>query len=80
MAQQIEQQQIRQPQNISQATVRQAQETDSWIADLSKTAGRIGDVMDLMNAVALQRKLLTLTATIEAGCAGHVKMLAAQIA
>ena len=63
-------QQVRQSQNISQAAVRQAQETNARIAELSKAAGRIGDVVDLINAVASQTNLLALNATIEAARAG----------
>ncbi|AVT83554.1 chemotaxis protein [Rhodopseudomonas palustris] len=84
-------QQVRQSQNISQAAVRQAQETNARIAELSKAAGRIGDVVDLINAVASQTNLLALNATIEAARAGEagrgfavvaaeVKALAAQTA
>jgi methyl-accepting chemotaxis protein len=64
-------QQVRQAQNISQAAVRQAQETNARIADLSTAAARIGDVVNLINAVASQTNLLALNATIEAARAGE---------
>ncbi|MCP9628781.1 methyl-accepting chemotaxis protein [Rhodopseudomonas palustris] len=84
-------QQVRQSQDISQAAVRQAQETNARISELSSAAGRIGDVVDLINAVASQTNLLALNATIEAARAGEagrgfavvaseVKALAAQTA
>ncbi|WP_022720272.1 methyl-accepting chemotaxis protein [Rhodopseudomonas sp. B29] len=83
--------QMRQSQDISRAAVRQAQETNARISELSSAANRIGDVVNLINAVAAQTNLLALNATIEAARAGEagrgfavvaseVKALAAQTA
>ncbi|ABE38975.1 chemotaxis sensory transducer [Rhodopseudomonas palustris BisB5] len=84
-------QQAQQSQEISQAAVRQAEETNGRIAELSHAADRIGEVIKLINAVAAQTNLLALNATIEAARAGEagrgfavvaseVKALAAQTA
>ncbi len=69
----------------------QAEITDSRIAELTRAAGRIGDVIKLITAIAEQTNLLALNATIEAARAGaagkgfavvaqEVKALAAQTA
>ena len=83
--------QAQQSQEISQAAVRQAKETNERIGVLSQAADRIGEVVKLINAVAAQTNLLALNATIEAARAGEagrgfavvaseVKALAAQTA
>jgi methyl-accepting chemotaxis protein len=76
---------------ISHEAVAQAEKTDGRIADLTRAAGRIGDVVKLITAIAEQTNLLALNATIEAARAGdagrgfavvaqEVKALAAQTA
>jgi methyl-accepting chemotaxis protein len=76
---------------IANEAVKQARKTDGRIAELSQMAGRIGDVVKLINAIAEQTNLLALNATIEAARAGEagkgfaivaqeVKALAAQTA
>ncbi len=76
---------------ISGEAVKQAEKTDGRIAQLSQSAGRIGDVVKLITAIAEQTNLLALNATIEAARAGdagkgfavvaqEVKALAAQTA
>ena len=71
--------------------MRQAEQTNERIAELSQAAGRIGEVVKLIAAVAAQTNLLALNATIEAARAGEagrgfavvaseVKALAAQTA
>jgi methyl-accepting chemotaxis protein len=71
--------------------VRQAERTDARVNELASAAGRIGDVIKLINAIAEQTNLLALNATIEAARAGEsgrgfavvaseVKALAAQTA
>jgi methyl-accepting chemotaxis protein len=74
---------------IAREAVAQAEKTDGRIAELTRAAGRIGDVVNLITAIAEQTNLLALNATIEAARAGEagrgfavvaqeVKALAAQ--
>jgi methyl-accepting chemotaxis protein len=83
--------QVRDSARIAGAAVEQAQKTNDRVGELSKAAGRIGDVVELINAIAGQTNLLALNATIEAARAGdagrgfavvasEVKALAAQTA
>jgi methyl-accepting chemotaxis protein len=83
--------QVQQSESITNAAVRQAEQTNARIAELSQSAGRIGEVVKLIAAVAEQTNLLALNATIEAARAGEagrgfavvaseVKALAAQTA
>ena len=83
--------QVKQSESITQAAVRQAEQTNERIIELSQSAGRIGEVVKLIAAVAEQTNLLALNATIEAARAGEagrgfavvaseVKALAAQTA
>jgi methyl-accepting chemotaxis protein len=83
--------QVHESSKIAGDAVKQAQKTDGKIAELSRAAGRIGDVVKLISSVAEQTNLLALNATIEAARAGEagkgfavvaheVKALAAQTA
>jgi methyl-accepting chemotaxis protein len=51
--------------------VGQARQTNDRVSELSKAAGRIGNVVELINAIAGQTNLLALNATIEAARAGE---------
>ena len=83
--------QVHESSQIAHEAVHQAEKTDARINELSQAAGRIGDVVNLISAVAQQTNLLALNATIEAARAGEagkgfavvaqeVKALAAQTA
>ncbi|WP_407176945.1 methyl-accepting chemotaxis protein [Bradyrhizobium sp. STM 3562] len=56
---------------IASRAVNQAQETDGTVQGLAKSAGRIGEVIGLINTIAAQTNLLALNATIEAARAGE---------
>jgi methyl-accepting chemotaxis protein len=56
--------------SIANQAVEQARNTNQSVAELSKAAARIGDVVELINTIAGQTNLLALNATIEAARAG----------
>jgi methyl-accepting chemotaxis protein len=56
---------------IAGRAVNQARETDGTVQGLAKSAGRIGEVIGLINTIAAQTNLLALNATIEAARAGE---------
>jgi methyl-accepting chemotaxis protein len=62
--------QVQVSQQVASAAVQQAEETNGRIAELSQSAGRIGEVVKMISAVAEQTNLLALNATIEAARAG----------
>ncbi|HYA04784.1 MAG TPA: methyl-accepting chemotaxis protein [Xanthobacteraceae bacterium] len=83
--------QVQESTRIAREAVAQAEMTDGRINELTRAAGRIGDVVKLITAIAEQTNLLALNATIEAARAGEagrgfavvaqeVKALAAQTA
>jgi methyl-accepting chemotaxis protein len=83
--------QVQESGRITREAVQQAEITDARIAKLALAADRIGDVTQLITAIAGQTNLLALNATIEAARAGEagrgfavvaqeVKALAAQTA
>jgi methyl-accepting chemotaxis protein len=83
--------QVQESSRIALNAVKQAETTDARIVQLSQAAGRIGEVVRLITAVAEQTNLLALNATIEAARAGEagrgfavvaseVKQLASQTA
>ncbi|MFX7094746.1 methyl-accepting chemotaxis protein, partial [Acinetobacter baumannii] len=55
---------------IASRAVKQASDTDGTVQGLAKSAGRIGEVVGLINTIAAQTNLLALNATIEAARAG----------
>jgi methyl-accepting chemotaxis protein len=57
--------------SIANEAVAQARKTNDSVAELSKAAARIGDVVELINTIAGQTNLLALNATIEAARAGE---------
>jgi methyl-accepting chemotaxis protein len=56
---------------IASGAVNQARETDGTVQGLATSAGRIGEVVGLINSIAAQTNLLALNATIEAARAGE---------
>jgi methyl-accepting chemotaxis protein len=63
--------QVHESSRIAIGAVKQAEQTDARIAQLSQAASRIGDVIKLITAIAAQTNLLALNATIEAARAGE---------
>jgi methyl-accepting chemotaxis protein len=83
--------QVQDSARMAMAAVDEAGKTNDRVEQLAKAAARIGDVIELINAIARQTNLLALNATIEAARAGEsgrgfavvaseVKMLAEQTA
>jgi methyl-accepting chemotaxis protein len=62
---------VQESSRIATDAVTQATRTDRQVKELSTAAGRIGDVVALINAIAEQTNLLALNATIEAARAGE---------
>jgi len=56
---------------IASRAVGQARDTDGTVQGLAQSAGRIGEVVGLINTIAAQTNLLALNATIEAARAGE---------
>jgi Methyl-accepting chemotaxis protein len=63
--------QVQESARIAGDAVDQARKTNDRVAELSKAAARIGDVVELINTIAGQTNLLALNATIEAARAGE---------
>jgi methyl-accepting chemotaxis protein len=63
--------QVQDSARIANEALAQARKTNDNVADLAKAAARIGDVVELINAIAGQTNLLALNATIEAARAGE---------
>jgi methyl-accepting chemotaxis protein len=63
--------QVQESSRIAKDAVQQTVRTDTRISELSHAAGRIGDVIKLITAIAEQTNLLALNATIEAARAGE---------
>ncbi|EGF89734.1 methyl-accepting chemotaxis protein MCP signaling domain protein [Asticcacaulis biprosthecium C19] len=64
-------QQVTRTSQVTQAAVTEAQRTEAAIATLSAAAGQIGEVINLIQAIAAQTNLLALNATIESARAGE---------
>jgi methyl-accepting chemotaxis protein len=62
---------VRESNEIAEAAVLQAEQTDGRIGKLSRAAQEIGEVVKLITAIAEQTNLLALNATIEAARAGE---------
>ena len=56
---------------LASRAVNQARDTDGTVQGLAQSAGRIGEVVGLINTIAAQTNLLALNATIEAARAGE---------
>ncbi|MBJ7407778.1 MAG: PAS domain-containing protein [Bradyrhizobium sp.] len=63
--------QVQDSSRIASEAVSQAHATTERVSELSRAASRIGDVVELINAIAGQTNLLALNATIEAARAGE---------
>jgi methyl-accepting chemotaxis protein len=63
--------QVQESARMANEAVDQARRTNGRVSELSKAAGRIGDVVELINTIAGQTNLLALNATIEAARAGE---------
>jgi methyl-accepting chemotaxis protein len=63
--------QVQESARMAGAAVEQASKTNDRVGELAKAAARIGDVVELINAIAGQTNLLALNATIEAARAGE---------
>ena len=63
--------QVQESARIANNAVDQARKTNDRVAELSKAAARIGDVVELISTIAGQTNLLALNATIEAARAGE---------
>ena len=63
--------QVQESARMASDAVGQARATTDQVAELSKAATRIGDVVELINTIAGQTNLLALNATIEAARAGE---------
>jgi methyl-accepting chemotaxis protein len=63
--------QVQESARVADVAVGQAQRTNARVAELTKAASRIGDVVELINTIASQTNLLALNATIEAARAGE---------
>jgi methyl-accepting chemotaxis protein len=63
--------QVQESARMAGDAVDQARTTNDRVGELSKAAGRIGDVVELINTIAGQTNLLALNATIEAARAGE---------
>ncbi|MEY9468533.1 aerotaxis receptor [Bradyrhizobium yuanmingense] len=63
--------QVQDSSRIASEAVSQAHATTERVSELSRAAARIGDVVELINAIAGQTNLLALNATIEAARAGR---------
>ncbi|MED5549630.1 MAG: PAS domain-containing methyl-accepting chemotaxis protein [Pseudomonadota bacterium] len=64
-------QQMSRASQISREAVEQADKTDATVRTLSEAAQRIGEIVNLITAIAEQTNLLALNATIEAARAGE---------
>ncbi|MEQ8228411.1 MAG: methyl-accepting chemotaxis protein [Rhodospirillales bacterium] len=62
--------QVARAHDVAQNAFRKAKDTDGTMVRLTEAAGKIGNVMEMINDIAEQTNLLALNATIEAARAG----------
>lgn len=63
--------QVAKAEEISQSAVAEARKSDETVRQMSETADRIGEVIELITTIADQTNLLALNATIESARAGE---------
>ena len=63
--------QVEQSSHVARTAVEEADRTSTIVGGLTRAAGRIGEVVQLINDIASQTNLLALNATIEAARAGE---------
>ncbi|MFD2263181.1 methyl-accepting chemotaxis protein [Lacibacterium aquatile] len=63
--------QVEESTRVAASAMTEAEQTNGVVGDLTQSAQRIGEVVELINSIAAQTNLLALNATIEAARAGE---------